>query len=175
MVDKTALVIIDVQNGLFNIEDFPIYQEKVLIKNLLLLIKKARNAKIQIFYIQHNDSKGERLETGSENWKIRSEIMPRSEDIIIQKRDSDSFLNTSFDEELKKYEINHLVIAGLATPMCIDTTVRSAFSHGYTVILIQDAHSTIDSDVLKAPQIIAHHNDILKWFSTLKKAEEFEF
>jgi hypothetical protein len=48
-------------------------------------------------------------------------------------------------------------------------------SHGYDVVLIQDAHSTIDSDVLKAPQIIAHHNDILQWFSTLKKTEEFQF
>ena len=59
--------------------------------------------------------------------------------------------------------------------MCIDTTVRSAVTHGYKVILIQDAHSTIDSEVLKASQIIAHHNDILRWFSDLKSAEEFEF
>lgn len=59
--------------------------------------------------------------------------------------------------------------------MCIDTTVRSAFSHRYEVFLIEDAHSTMDSEILKAPQIIAHHNDTLQSFSTLKKAEEFEF
>lgn len=175
MVDKTALVIIDVQNGLFAIEDSPIHKEDVLIKNLQLLIKKARNAKVQIFYIQHNDSKGKRLETGTENWKIRSEITPRNEDIVIQKYNSDSFMNTSLDEELNKRGITRLIIAGLATPMCIDTTVRSAVSHSYKVILIQDTHSTIDSEILKAPQIIAHHNDILRWFSDLKKAEEFEF
>ena len=175
MVDKTALVIIDVQNGLFTIKDFPIYQEDVLIKNLQSLIKKARKVNVQIFYIQHNDPKGKRLETGTENWKIRSEITPRSEDFVIQKYNSDSFMNTSLDEELNKRGITRLVIAGLATPMCIDTTVRSAVTHGYKVILIQDAHSTIDSEVLKAPQIIAHHNDILRWFSDLKKADQFEF
>ena len=79
------------------------------------------------------------------------------------------------DEELHKREITRLVIAGLATPMCIDTTVRSAVSHGYNVILIQDAHSTLDSEVLKASQIVAHHNDVLQWFSELKKVREFEF
>ncbi|MFW9900721.1 MAG: cysteine hydrolase family protein [Candidatus Thorarchaeota archaeon] len=175
MVDKTALLIIDVQNGLFTIENFPIYHSKDLLTNLQNLIKKARNAKVPIFYIQHNESKGKRLETGSENWKIRSEITPRDEDIIIQKYNSDSFFDTPLDEELKKLGISRLVVAGLATPMCIDTTVRSAVSHGYKVILIEDAHSTIDSEILKASQIIAHHNDILQWFSTLKKAEEFEF
>ena len=175
MVDKLALVIIDVQNGLFAIEDFPLYKEDVLIKNIQLLIKKARNAGVQIFYIQHNEPLGKRLEPNTENWKIHPAITPRSEDIIVQKYNSDSFMNTSLDKELKKHEISNLVIVGLITPMCIDTTVRSAVSHGYNVVLIQDAHSTIDSEVLKAPQIIAHHNDVLRWFSGIRKAEEFEF
>ena len=175
MNESTALLIIDVQNGLFTIKDLPIFQEELLIENILTLLKKARNAKIPIFYIQHNDPKGKRLENGKENWKIRSEITPRFEDTIIQKYNSDSFLNTILDEELHKREITRLVVAGLATPMCIDTTVRSAVSHGYNVILIQDAHSTLDSEVLKASQIVAHHNDVLQWFSELKKVKEFEF
>jgi len=175
MNEPTALLIIDVQIGLFNIKDFPIFQEEQLIKNIQTLLDKAQKAKVPIFYIQHNDPKGKRLENGTENWKIRSEITPRLEDIIVQKYNSDSFLDTNLDEELLKREITRLVIAGLATPMCIDTTVRSAVSHGYNVILIQDAHSTLDSEVLKASQIVAHHNDVLQWFSELKKVNEFEF
>jgi len=175
MKEPTALLIIDVQNGLFNIKDFPIFQEEQLIRNIQILLDKAQKAKVPIFYIQHNDPKGKRLENGTENWKIHSEITPRFEDTIIQKYNSDSFLDTILDEELLKREITRLVIAGLATPMCIDTTVRSAVSHGYNVILIQDAHSTLDSEVLKASQIVAHHNDVLQWFSELKKVKEFEF
>ncbi len=175
MNESTALLIVDVQNGLFNIDDFSIFREDILIKNIQILLEKARKADVPIFYIQHNDPKGKRLENGTENWKIRSEITPRFEDTIIQKYNSDSFLDTILDEELHKREITRLVIAGLATPMCIDTTVRSAVSHGYNVVLIQDAHSTIDSEVLKASQIVAHHNDVLQWFSELKKVREFEF
>jgi len=175
MSELTALLIIDVQNGLFNIKDFPIFQEEFLIKNILILLEKARKANLLIIYIQHNDPKGEKLENGTKDWKIRSEITPKSEDIIIQKENPDSFLDTLLDEELKKHKINRLIIAGLATDMCIDTTVRSAFSHGYKVILVQDAHSTIDSEILKASQIVAHHNYILQSFSELKKTDEVEF
>ena len=146
-----------------------------VIKNIQTLLEKARKVKVPIFYIQHNDPKGKRLENGTENWKIRSEITQRFEDAIIQKYNSDSFLDTNLDEELHKREIARLVISGLATPLCIDTTVRSAVSHGYNVILIQDAHSTLDSEVLKASQIVAHHNDVLQWFSELKKVREFGF
>lgn len=175
MTDKTALVIIDVQKGLFTIEDFPLYKEDVLIRNIRTLIKKAHSTGVQILFIQHNELKGKRLETDTENWKIHPSIAPKSKDITVQKYNSDSFMNTVLDEELKKKKITRLVVAGLMTPMCIDTSVRSAVSHGYDVVLIQDAHSTIDSEILKAPQIIAHHNDILRSFSVLKKAEEFEF
>ena len=175
MNEPIALLIIDVQIGLFSIKDYPIFQEELLIKNIQMLLKKARSAKVPIFYIQHNDPEGKRLENGTENWKIHSDIIPRFGDTIIQKYNSDSFLDTILDKELQKREISRLIIAGLATPMCIDTTVRSAVSHGYNVILIQDAHSTLDSEVLKASQIIAHHNDILQWFAELKKVSEFEF
>ncbi|MFX0022360.1 MAG: cysteine hydrolase family protein [Candidatus Hermodarchaeota archaeon] len=175
-MDKlTALLIVDVQNGLFNIKDFPIHNEKLLIKNIQTLLRKAREAKIPVFYIQHNDPKGQRLENGTENWEIHSEIEPKDKDIIIQKKFPDSFLETLLDDELKKHKIKRLVITGLATDMCIDTTVRSAFSHGYKVILIQDAHSTMDSEILKAPQIIAHHNNILQSFSEHANADDFEF
>ena len=58
MSEPTALLIIDVQNGLFTIQDFPIFQEELLIKNIQTLLEKARKSKVPIFYIQHNDPKG---------------------------------------------------------------------------------------------------------------------
>ena len=174
-MNKSALLIIDVQNGLFSIENLPIYREESLIRNINSLINKARFAHALIIFIQHNELKGERLETKTKNWKIHPMLQRKDNDTIIQKFNSDSFLETNLDKELKRNEISHLVITGLATPMCIDTTVRSAVSHGYGVTLIEDAHSTIDSDVLKASEIIAHHNDVLRWFADLKEEKEFQF
>jgi nicotinamidase-related amidase len=172
---KSVLLVIDVQVGLFSIENFPIYKEEALVQNILNLIKKARDSDVKIIFVQHNSSKGELLETDTKNWKIHPKLEPKKEDIIIQKFQSDSFFKTKLDKELKKDNKSHLVITGLMTPMCIDTTVRSAFSHGYEVTLIQDAHSAIDSEILTAPDIIAHHNNVLQWFANIKKENEFQF
>ncbi len=174
-MQKSALLIIDVQNGLFSIKNLPIYNAELLIKNINSLINKARNAQVLIIFIQHNEPKGKRLETNTKNWEIHPMLQQNEADINIQKFQSDSFLETNLDEELKKHKISKLVITGLATPMCVDTTVRSAVSHGYKVTLIQDTHSTIDSDILRASQIVAHHNDVLRFFAELKKENEFNF
>ncbi|HEX3047657.1 MAG TPA: isochorismatase family protein, partial [Bacillota bacterium] len=62
------------------------------------------------------------------------------------------------------------------TEFCVDTTCRRAFSLGYETTLVQDAHSTFHSKVLTAPQIIAHHNNVLGgWFVTLKSTGEIDF
>ena len=50
--------------------------------------------------------------------------------------------------------------------MCIDTTSRIAISRGYDVTLVSDAHTTTDTEILSAAQIIAHHNYVLDDFGT---------
>jgi hypothetical protein len=51
-----------------------------------------------------------------------------------------------------------------------------AYSLNYDVTLVRDAHSTWDTDLLTAPQIIAHHNKVLGgWFVRLKETTEIEF
>ena len=53
--------------------------------------------------------------------------------------------------------IETLVIMGYATDFCVDTTVRSAASREFNVIVVAGAHTTKDRTVLAAKQIIAHH------------------
>jgi nicotinamidase-related amidase len=72
--------------------------------------------------------------------------------------------------------IKNLVIVGVQTEFCVDTTCRTAFSLGYKNILVSDGHSTFDSPILTAAQIIEHHNGIIGGlFAELKKTEEVEF
>jgi nicotinamidase-related amidase len=85
---------------------------------------------------------------------------------VIRKRASDSFLNTPLQHELAARNITRLVITGMRTEMCVDTTSRRAISEGYDVTLVADAHATVDSEVLPAAQIIAHHNYTLDGFGT---------
>ena len=71
--------------------------------------------------------------------------------------------------------VKNLIITGMQTEYCVDTTCRRAYSLGYRVTLVKDAHSTWGTDLLTAPQIIAHHNEVLGgWFAKLKEADEIE-
>lgn len=98
---KKALLVIDVQNGMFQ-EGNVVYKGERLIRNLKGLIKQARSTETPIFYIQHNAPAGKPLEYGTNGWEIHPEITPNTKDIIIQKATPDSFFNTPLDEELKK-------------------------------------------------------------------------
>jgi nicotinamidase-related amidase len=171
---KNALLIIDVQNGMFQ-EGNVVYKGERLLQTLKDLIEKARSSETSIFFIQHNAPAGKPLEHGTRGWEIHPEITPNPQDIIIQKTTPDSFYKTSLDDELKKQGIEHLVIAGIQTEACVDTTCRRAFSLDYKVTLASDAHSTWDSQDITAQQIINHHNGVLRWFADLYPSNEITF
>ena len=168
---KTALLVIDVQNGMF-VEEDPVYKGDTLIENVKRLISEARTNGTPIFYIQHNEPKGEPLETGTFAWEIHAEIEPHESDPVIQKTTPDSFFNTELDTELKKRGIDQLIVAGIQTEICVDTTCRRAYSLGYHVALASDAHGTWNSDQLTAEQIIQHHNRTLRFFAKVSPTSE---
>lgn len=175
MDNKTALFIIDVQLGMFA-ENYPVYKGHELIKTLRTLNSRARAAEIPVVFIQHNGgAKDDPIHPENPGWAIHPSIQPESTDIIIQKNHPDSFQETHLQQELERLRITDLVLAGIQTEFCVDTTCRRSYSFGYNVTLVQDGHKTWDTEQLSAPQIIDHHNQNLGgWFATLKSADEIE-
>jgi nicotinamidase-related amidase len=151
-----------------------IHKEESFLNNLKLIIEKARALRIPLIYIQHGTKSTGLLEIGSHGWNIHHEILPLENDIIVYKGTPDSFKDTNLKAELDSRNIGNLILVGLQTEYCVDTTCRKAWSLGYNVTLIKDAHSTYDTSYLSAEQIIMHHNRILgDWFVTTKTTEEF--
>ncbi|WP_423408920.1 cysteine hydrolase family protein [Heyndrickxia sp. MSNUG] len=167
-----ALLIIDVQNGMF---EEGVFNGGNLLLNINHLITKARAANTAIFFVQHNEAQGGSLENGTKGWEIHPDLSPQTEDVMIQKTTPDSFFKTSLDEELKSRGIEELYITGIQTELCVDTTCRRAFSKGYKVTLVSDAHSTFDSEELAAQQIINHHNSTLRWFADVYPSSDIPF
>lgn len=112
---------------------------------------------------------------GSPCGRFIREIAPAESDRQIVKYYADSFHSTELEMSLKEQGIGNIVICGVQTEFCVDTTCRSAFAHGYKVELASDCHSTFDSDLLLAEQIIAHHNAILAQFAQIKPVAGIEF
>lgn len=171
---KTALLIIDAQMAMF-VENDPVYQSEALLEKLCQLITRARKAGVPVIYVQHNTGQGGDLAYGSPAWQIHPAVAPFPGEVVVHKRHPDSFQETTLQSELEEKGIKRLIIAGMQTEFCIDTTCRRAYSLGYEVILVEDAHSTWNNNVLQAPQIIAHHNLVLgDWFSKLLPADKID-
>ncbi len=78
-------------------------------------------------------------------------------------------------EMLHQKQIDELVVCGLQTDCCVDATVRRSVALGYPVVLVSDAHSTIDQGDRSAAQIVAEHNEALRNLGprvTLARADE---
>ena len=156
----TALLLIDIQQGLF--DEGPIYRAEEMVKNAASLLAKARAAGIPIVHVQHDGGAGDSLEKGKPGFDTHPAVAPKAGEHRVTKIHCSSFVDTGLDAKLKELGVTDLVIAGLQTDFCIDTACRVAHSLGYKVTLAEDAHSTFDSNLLTAQQIIAHTSNIIK-------------
>ena len=82
-------------------------------------------------------------------------------DLVFDKQRPSAFHGTALDSWLKQRGVQTLLVTGMKTQYCIDTTCRAAADLGYSVVLVSDAHTCMDTQTLAATQIIAHHNTTL--------------
>jgi nicotinamidase-related amidase len=176
MGENTALMIIDVQVGMFSNADEVLFNGEWVLQNIRTLLQNARSSGTPVIFIQHTVDGDDEYERGKPTWEIHSAIKPIKGDDIVEKSTWDSFYKTNLEAVLKRKGITNLVICGMQSEFCLDTTCRRAFSMEYKSILVSDAHTTFDSEFLKAEQIIRHHNRVLGGrFVELKRTEEIDF
>ncbi len=167
---NTALLVIDVQQGLFG-KSQPIYQAEQLLDNILLLVEQAHAAGVPVFYIQHCDKRD--LAKGTSGWQLHPRLQPSKNDFYLDKEKSNSFEETKLDEILKSKGITDLIITGLVTHGCVKNGCLGAQEHGYRVTLVQDGHSSFSN---KAADLIDEWNEKLaKEGVAVKPAAEVSF
>lgn len=174
MANDVALMVIDVQQGLF---DEGAFEPERLLTHLKTLIDHARSSHVPVIYVQHNEDPqyGGSLVPGKPAHAIHPSVAPQAGDAIIQKFNPSSFQDTNLQDVLAKQGIKRLVLSGMQTEMCVDSTCRDAYGRGYNVTIASDAHSTMDNGVLTADQIINHTNATLRMFAKIKPTAEITF
>lgn len=156
---NTALVVIDVQNGVVT----GAHERDAVVTNISSLVDRARGAGVPVVWVQHSD---EELEIGSDPWQYVPELVQDEGEAVVHKRFGDSFEETDLEQVLAKDGIGRLVVAGAQTDQCIRSTIHGAFARGYDVTLVGDAHTTEDLSAYGAPapeQVIAHTNMYWKY------------
>lgn len=175
-IPESALLIIDMQRGLFYGHPAPHAAETVL-SNTLLLTEKAMLAGAPVFFARHIEPENSPFSEHTPLTQLIPELVVHEEKgRVFTKRFPSCFRDTELLLQLKEKGIKRLIIAGMKTEFCVDTTCRIAAEQGFKVVLISDAHTTIDNEYLSAEQIIGHHNRTLAGpFVTLVTADDFHF
>lgn len=171
-----ALVVIDVQKGMFGMPDLQPYEGEAVVDRIAELIVRARDARVPIYFVQHDGGPDDNFHPGKPGFPFHAKLTPRTGDNVTVKHHGSAFHDTDLDAKLRKAGIDGLVMCGMQSEYCVDAAVRSAHEHGYKVMLVSDGHSPFDTRILKAPDIIAHENETLNGsYATVKPAAEIEF
>jgi nicotinamidase-related amidase len=137
---KTALLIVDVQIKLFHMKK-AIYQPERLLKNINILEERARSTDSTIVYIQHENDTTFKYNTPE--WNLNKGLTPDSKDILIRKKEGNSFFETPLNEILKKKNVDRVIICGMLTNLCVQRTCLGAVELNFKTVLASDAHSNL--------------------------------
>lgn len=165
-----ALIIIDIQNDYFqggNCELVKPIEASLKAKELL---EYFRENQMPVFHVQHiNLRKGATyFLPNTKGVEIHENVKPLENEIIIQKNFPNSFLETNLEVELEKLSVNELVICGMMSHMCIDSTTRAAFDLGFDCIVAHDACTTKDLVFLdKKVNASEVHNSFMSALGTI--------
>lgn len=143
---KSALILIDIQNDYFpggkmelvHAEDAGIQARK--------LMNTARAKGIQVIHVQHLSTRPDApfFIPDTEGAGIHESVRPESGEHVVQKHYPNSFRGTGLQDIITGAGIDHLIICGMMTHMCVDATVRAASDLGYSCTLASDACATRD-------------------------------
>jgi len=136
---KQALLVIDVQQGLFE-RKTRVYGENDLLTNINKLIKAARQYEIPVIFIQHENENT--LVRDSSAWQLHPRIQPMEDEQVIHKQHGDAFQDTQLQQILDELELTDLLVTGLVSQGCVRATTLGAIRRGFRVQLVSDGHST---------------------------------
>ena len=152
--DRTALLVIDVQNGVIG----GAYRRDDVVQNIRSLVDRARREGIPVVWIQHSD---ENVAYGSDAWEFVAELSRDDAEALVPKHYADAFEETDLEAVLAAAGVGRIVVTGSQTDECIRSTVHGGMVRGYDVTLVGDAHTTEDLSEWGAPTpdlVIAHTN-----------------
>ncbi len=139
-----ALMIVDIQNDYFSGGTMPLSNSKEAADNAQKILTQFRNKQKPVIHIQHIATRAEAtfFLPDTVGAQIHASVQPIEGEIVFQKHYPNSFRETPLLNYLQDKEITQLVIIGMMTQMCIDTTVRAAFDLGFQCVVAHDACAT---------------------------------
>jgi nicotinamidase-related amidase len=162
------------------------------LRNTQRLLESFRNAKKQVIFTRHGALLADGRDMiarrrvrdqasldstntptlwskGSFEHEIVAALAPQPDELIVDKNASSAFNGSAIDQFLRNMDLETLIIAGMATDMCVETTARDAADRGYQVIVVEDAtatffaehHDAALSSLARVYTRVMNHQDVI--------------
>jgi isochorismate hydrolase len=149
---RAALLGIDLQHYFLRIVD-------PILENILRVIQVCRERHIPILFTQHGHSDpsanggllekwwGELIIDGTKDWQFLPQIKIEPNDRVLPKKRYSAFLNTDLDAILRSKNVQDLIICGVMTNLCCESTARDGFMRDYRIFFLIDGTATGREDL----------------------------
>lgn len=141
---NSALLIIDIQNDYFPGGAMELVGSHAAGERAGELLRVFRDQQLPVIHIQHQSTRpgATYLRAGTPGGEIHPSVAPIAGETVFTKQYPNSFRDTPLLEHLKSHGIDRLMIAGMMTHMCVDTSTRAAADYGFQCALVHDACAT---------------------------------
>jgi nicotinamidase-related amidase len=150
---RAALLVIDMQEHFADIAT-------AIVPAVSSLVTAARDAAVPVFYTRHGHQNlavdggvlaawwdGDLIMVGAANWQFLSGITPEPSNPIIDKTRYSAFFGTQLASLLSARDVSDLIICGVVTNCCCETTARDAFMRDYNVFVAANATAATNEDL----------------------------
>jgi nicotinamidase-related amidase len=161
---KKALVVIDVQQAITETKELHIESTLFHINYVI------EHFDGRIIYIKHIEN-GSEFDPNDHRSHLSSKLLVKSE-YIYEKYHHSAFYETPLDGQLKKWDIEEVIIVGFQTEYCIDATIKTGHFLGYKMILLRECHHTFDREINKET-LIKHYENQLSLYADVVHYKEF--
>jgi nicotinamidase-related amidase len=141
-----GLLVIDIQQDYFPGGAYPLVEPLAAAEKARAVIDRFRGDGLPIVHMQHvwDAPDATFMRPGTDGVEIHPLVAPAAGEAILQKAEPNSFIDTGLEADLRRSEIDDLVVVGMMTSMCVDSTVRAAADLGFDVTVVHDACAAPD-------------------------------
>ncbi len=189
-IPHTAVLVIDMQNA-HCAEGYPpdIEVDKTMVRAMIprlqQFLTQARRKNVTIIFIRAVMNEGDFSAPIKElcirhygrelaycmkgSWEIESipEIQPEANEIVIEKTRYSAFVKTDLDARLRELGIVTLIVTGVGTNVCVETTCRDGFMRDYYIVVPNDLAATLSEELHRGALI-----NLERWFAAVTSSAE---
>jgi nicotinamidase-related amidase len=141
-----GLLVIDIQRDYFPGGAHPLVEPERAAQSARVVLEAYRAAGKPVIHVQHvwDEPEATFMRPGTPGVEIHPLVAPADGEPVVQKTEPNSFVGTGLEDVLRSRDIDDLVVVGMMTSMCVDSTVRAGVDLGFVVTLVHDACAAPD-------------------------------